>query len=404
MRDAKKKEIVTEKPQVTRILIDDFALRKGHTYGTAVTNADTNRVIDMIPSRDVEEVASLLRSYPNLNTVVRDGSLAYRKAIEAAHPGCTQISDRFHLVKNVMDGGREFLKKLPKVIWVSLGTEMDITSAEQTLSEETRSMTDSECRRQERANKVKHLRGQGLNDSEIGRLMGLDRKTVRKYCKPDFDPHQAVRHTCSAGAYTGILCYDRQIRSMVSERKTGPAIYEAIVQEGYHGSLSTVYRYIRQCKKDAVEQAKTEVQQGRGQRLERSVLIRCLYQGIDNCPQLTPQVLEAVERRVPHFAEVCDCVTSFRTALFSGNPQQIHAWLSRALEHPVQEIRSAARGVERDLDAVCNAVLSSLSNAAAEGNNTKIKLEKRIMYGRNSFELLRNRILLKEHRREIWVA
>lgn len=356
----------------------------------------------MIPSRDATEVTSLLKSYPNLNTVVRDGSLAYRKAVEAAHPGCRQISDRFHLVKNVMDGGREFLKKLPKAIWVSLGAEMDIPSAEQTSSEETRSMTDSECRRQERADKAKYLRGQGLNDSEIGRLMGLDRKTVRKYCEADFDPHQAVRQTCSAGVYTGILGYDRQIRSMISERKTGPAIYEAIVQEGYHGSLSTVYRYIRQCKKDAVEQAKTEAQQG--QRLERSLLIRCLYQGIDGCPQLTPQVLEAVERRVPHFVEVCDCVTSFRTALFSGNPQQIHAWLSGALEHPVQEIQSAARGIERDLDAVCNAVLSPLSNAAAEGNNTKIKLEKRIMYGRNSFELLRNRILLKEHRRENWVA
>ena len=47
---------------------------------------ETQRVIDLIPSRDCEEVVKWLKSYPNLHVVSRDGSITYKKAITLAHP------------------------------------------------------------------------------------------------------------------------------------------------------------------------------------------------------------------------------------------------------------------------------------------------------------------------------
>ena len=79
--------------------MDDFALRKGSTYGTILIDSKSHRVIDLIPSRERKDVAKKLAEYPNLKVVSRDGSPAYAAAISTANPEILQISDRFHLLK-----------------------------------------------------------------------------------------------------------------------------------------------------------------------------------------------------------------------------------------------------------------------------------------------------------------
>ena len=64
--------------------IDDFAFRKRQTYGTIMVDIDTHRVVDLLASREVEDVAEWLRSYPNIRIVSRDGSVSYKSAIEQA--------------------------------------------------------------------------------------------------------------------------------------------------------------------------------------------------------------------------------------------------------------------------------------------------------------------------------
>jgi transposase len=59
----KKKETpIIDKEKFTRICIDDFAIRKRNKYGTLMIDIDTNRVVDMIDSRDLEEVKKWLDS------------------------------------------------------------------------------------------------------------------------------------------------------------------------------------------------------------------------------------------------------------------------------------------------------------------------------------------------------
>ncbi len=73
---------VPDKQSVTKACIDDFAFRKRKTYGTIMVDIDTHCVIDLLASREVEEVAEWLKSYPNLRVVSRDGSVSYKSAIE----------------------------------------------------------------------------------------------------------------------------------------------------------------------------------------------------------------------------------------------------------------------------------------------------------------------------------
>src|SRR4051812_2003608 len=83
--------------------IDDFALRKGHRYGTVIVDHESHRVIDMLPDRSSESTARWLGSQPQVQIVTRDRSTLYAKGITAANPNAIQVADRFHLHTNLRE-------------------------------------------------------------------------------------------------------------------------------------------------------------------------------------------------------------------------------------------------------------------------------------------------------------
>jgi transposase len=72
-------------------------------------------------------------------------------------------------------------------------------------------------------------------------------------------------------------------------------------------------------------------------------------------------------------------------------------WLNYASSLNISEINSFINGLKRDIEAVTNAILYEYNNGLAEGKVNKLKVTKRIMYGRNSFEMLRKKMLRLEN-------
>ena len=54
------------------IAVDDWALRKGHTYGTIVVDLERRRVVDLLMDRSSTTVADWLRRHPEVAVVARD--------------------------------------------------------------------------------------------------------------------------------------------------------------------------------------------------------------------------------------------------------------------------------------------------------------------------------------------
>lgn len=91
-------------------------MKKRKSYGTVMIDINTHRIVDMIESREYEVVSEWLKSYPSLEVVSRDGSITYKNAIKSAHPKSKQVSDRFHLLKNLTAGYTTVCVHLPFLI------------------------------------------------------------------------------------------------------------------------------------------------------------------------------------------------------------------------------------------------------------------------------------------------
>ena len=56
----KKMPSIVDNLSVRKICVDDFAIRKRFSYGTVMVDLETHRIIDLIPTRNTEEVRAWL--------------------------------------------------------------------------------------------------------------------------------------------------------------------------------------------------------------------------------------------------------------------------------------------------------------------------------------------------------
>ena len=441
-----KKAVLIDRDTVKRICIDDFALKRREKYATVMIDIESGKVIDILNSRDYDDVKQWLEEYPNIEVVCRDGSVAYSKAIKDSHCEAIQISDRFHLLKNLTDYCREYIKgeiknkikiEMPmvreaetkystetkkyhyKTKWELILAVKEMISDGCTINEVCRVLglgnktvikyskineSDKEkydrepigkskqediCKRKEELiEQAKLLRRKGYSITGISRELGLDRKTVKKYLESD----GRFNHASKGRKFKSKLDnYKECILELFSKGYSGARIFEEIKQMGYDGSYSLVRNFIANINKERIfledrnEAIKT---------VERKSLISLLYRGIEEQKAITAEELEKVMEIYPQLKVVYRLVKQFKEILLNKEVFKVEQWLKESEELDIPELNSFVSGVKRDYEAVRNCIMYEYSNGLAEGVINKIKIIKRIMYGRCSFEMLRSKVLL----------
>ena len=104
---------------------------------------------------------------------------------------------------------------------------------------------------------------------------------------------------------------------------------------------------------------------------------------------LTSEQYEAAIKKYPILGKIYSLLRDFHRIVFSHQSSELDSWITKAEQLQIDEVNTYINGLKNDITAVKNGIDFKYNNGLAEGSVNKIKLTKRIMYGRNSFLLLK---------------
>ena len=151
---------------------------------------ETHRIVDMIDSREINDVIAWLKTYPNLEVVSRDGSISYNSSIKQANPDIVQVSDRFHLIKGLTDGAKKYITKLvssnfgiPVTVSHYDGLDTGYWNKEVVDDLPTREHENSMKKKMKLVKQVRELKKKRFTNVRIDAEVGINNSTVAKYIK-----------------------------------------------------------------------------------------------------------------------------------------------------------------------------------------------------------------------------
>jgi transposase len=379
----------------TRVLgVDDFALKRGHVYGTVIIDCDSHQVLDVLPGRDAEPLAEWLTTHPGAEIVCRDRSSAYAEGVRTAAPGAVQVADRFHLLQNLHTAVERCVARHKACL------RTPVPSPEEP-GEEPPTQQPAELepagrlaeRRRYHHGLVHELLGQGLSIRRIAEHLGWGRHTVQRYARAE-NWQEMVTGRRRPPASCLDPYKDHLRTNYAGQRGNIQALHREITSQGFTGSYSTVRDFLRSSY-PAAEQPKLaprppSVRQVTGWICHKPASLTdtdtaALTEILDHCPQL-----RAAHDLVRGFA---DMLTQRR------GTTELTGWIHTATTANLPGISTFAQHLTNDIEAVTAGLSLPWSSGPVEGTVNRIKMLKRQMYGRANFDLLRKRILLALARR-----
>lgn len=399
--------------------VDDFSLRKGQVFGTILVDLERRQPIDLLPDRTAASLATWLEQHPGVTIISRDRAAEYADGATRGAPAAVQVADRFHLLQNLREALQRVLEQQVAAIEAAHAPPAEPivpTAAEQPAltahlsnaaptallgerSRRERLQAASRARRHARYTQVCALHDQGASIHAIARQLELSRQTVRRFLRADQFPEQGQRRT-PRSKLDPFVPYLRD--QLAAGNANGAALWRVLRdQYGYTGGRSQVTQWIadhrhlcppgmgaaRGGRPPATQPPPTP--RRRSARQVSWLFIR----PFDRLDADEQQVVERLTQAVPALQTAYTLGTSFVTMVKTRDDAVYDGWISAAMQSGIGELQSFAVGLARDGAAVRAALRLPWSNGQVEGQVNRLKLIKRMAYGRAKFDLLRQRVL-----------
>ena len=370
--------------------VDDWAIRKGQSYATILVDLERGRVVDLLADRAPDTLAAWLRAHPGVEIVSRDRAAGYAKGARDGAPGAIQVADRWHLLRNLVEAVERVVARHHAAITRAARLSATKGAADPIpLAPETRAVRlrrERAARRLARYERARELYAAGHTLSSIERQMGISRGTVRAYVRGECPTGARPLRGSSAEPWRARLeaLWEQGVRD-------GLELYRAVCAEGFEGSARTVQRFVRpwrgaaRSERGAPTPAAARAASSREMAWWFVPKRRALSSG-----ELEQKAL--VLASVPELGPVEECARQFWEMLMKRSALSLDEWLDET-RRSCPPLSSFMEGIERDREAVGNAIALEWSNGATEGHVNRLKALKRQMYGRAKLDLLRIRLL-----------
>jgi transposase len=405
-------------PQV--LSVDEFALRKRHTYGTLLLDLARRRPLALLPDREATTVARWLQAHPGVEVVVRDRAEAYAEAARLGAPAACQVADRFHLLQNLADVLTDVFRahapQLARVNTQHLTAPTPVHDPADPATDSRRSTVPlappqpstraaalAAARRAQRVASYEQVwmsHRQGWTLDAIAEQVGLSRRTVQRYLQSPTFPERQPRHGRGRSLLdpykaTLLAGWNRGCRN-------GWHLFRTIRNQGFRGQYGIVALYVRrmrQAQRLAPWQRRSDQPLPAVTAAPRRQLTprRATWLVLRPSARATAQdhqQLAQLTTKGPELAEAVALAQDFASLVRQRQPTQLEPWLRRAATSTLPPFRRFAKGLRADDAAVKAGVTLPWSQGPIEGHINRLKMLKRQMFGRAKLDLLTRRLLL----------
>jgi transposase len=382
--------------KVVELGIDDFSFRRGRKFGTILVNMQTHQVIDVLADRKAETSATWIASHPEIKLVSRDRGGDYASAAATGAPQAVQCADRFHILKNLgeaLEGclARHLAAKRQKQTQETVDEHSPFQHAPRSVRRSPKVERLQQAYREERLacyEQVMALRKLGMSQAIIAERVGIGHSTVSRWLAASTLPET------KRGPYVSRL--DPYLPYLFQRWESGchnmAALFRELVDRGYKGSYESVRDHLIRRLPEGKKNASKGAQLSPAPLPSRQATFLFLAQP-ENLDMQEQEKVRQLRQSHPEVNLAYDLVQQFAQMLRTRTGEQLDNWLERARDSQIRELQSFVTGVERDKEAVKAGLTLPTNNGLVEGKVNKLKLIKRMMYGRAAFPLLRQRVL-----------
>jgi transposase len=404
-------------PEVGKVRVlgvDDFAFKKGSTYGTILVNLEDHKVVDLLPERSQESLVAWFRGHPaaEVEVAARDRSNIYREGLAKGAPGATHVADRWHLLHNLALTLEEYLLQKRPVLQKAAAPEAapeekddaDYFASGPIMPNRPRThdrkIEEAARKRHERlVEQWKNIRRLYLAKADlrdICRQLGISARTVYRY-KDLTEPPPRPAYKRKASVLDPYVPY--LVRRWNEGCHNGKRLYQEIREQGYQNSEEICARFTAQLRRaeargkplSSVPRARAGPVAGLSPTAKNVAALFMRHE--DKLSEEQEEYLKRVCEADEALADTHWLTQEFASMVRKLEGEDLDGWLKDAEESDSTAMRSFALGLRKDLDAVRAGLTEEWSNGCVEGFVHKLKLLKRQGYGRAGFELLRARML-----------
>ncbi|HEX4207773.1 MAG TPA: transposase [Ktedonobacteraceae bacterium] len=238
------------------------------------------------------------------------------------------------------------------------------------------------------------LQQQGMTTAQIAQHLGLSTRTLRRWlAHEDFpEQHQRRRRPSLIDPYESYV-----LTRWHQGCRNGLQIWREIAARGYSGSPKSFYSYLARLRSTGSpvgERAATSASKRRGREPSSSGssdhflgqrAVRLLIRRPTVLTSTEQKALQTLCQMHPRVEALYQLTQGFMSMLYEHQATVLPRWLAAARRSGIAELESFAKGVEQDKAAVSTALTLPYSNGVVEGHVNRLKLIKRMMYGRAEF-------------------